>query len=111
MLPVNLPAIINGGDTTTNYQMMPGDRLVVYRDPIVRTTVFLDRLAAPFNSVLNSMLQYSLHREVGQGDQRADQRRDRFDHHDDGNRGDQRRANAQDQQQPGQRRPLISVQV
>ena len=58
-LPVNLPAIINGGDTTTNYQMMPGDRLVVYRDPIVRATVFLDRLASPFNSVLNSMLQYS----------------------------------------------------
>ena len=38
---------------------MPGDRLVVYRDPIVRTTIFLDRLAAPFNSVLNSMLQYA----------------------------------------------------
>jgi polysaccharide biosynthesis/export protein len=58
LLPVNLAAIINDGDPTTNYQMMPGDRLMVYRDPIVRTTVFLDRLAAPFNSVLNSMLQY-----------------------------------------------------
>jgi polysaccharide biosynthesis/export protein len=59
LLPVNLAAIVNAGDSTTNYQLMPGDRLVVYRDPIVRTTVFLDRLAAPFNSVLNSMLQYS----------------------------------------------------
>jgi len=59
ILPVNLAAIINDGDTTTNYQLMPGDRLMVYRDPIVRTTVFLDRLASPFNSVLNSMLQYS----------------------------------------------------
>ncbi len=58
-LPVNLAAIVNAGDPTTNYQLMPGDRLMVYRDPIVRTTVFLDRLAAPFNSVLNSMLQYS----------------------------------------------------
>jgi polysaccharide export outer membrane protein len=58
-LPVNLAAIVNAGDPTTNYQMMPGDRLVVYRDPIVRTTVFLDRLASPFNSVLNSILQYS----------------------------------------------------
>ncbi len=58
-LPVNLAAIINAGDSTTNYQLMPGDRLVVYRDPIVRTTVFLDRLASPFNTVLNSMLQYS----------------------------------------------------
>ena len=59
VLPVNLAAIVNAGDSTTNYQLMPGDRLVVYRDPIVRTTVFLDRIAAPFNTVLNGMLQYS----------------------------------------------------
>ena len=38
---------------------MPGDRLVVYRDPIVRTTIFIDRLAAPFQTVLNSILQYT----------------------------------------------------
>jgi polysaccharide export outer membrane protein len=59
LLPVNLAAIMSGGDSTTNYQIMPGDRLVVYRDPIVRTTVFIDRLAAPFQTVLNSILQYS----------------------------------------------------
>jgi polysaccharide biosynthesis/export protein len=59
VLPVNLPAIINAGDSTTNYQIMPGDRLVVYRDPIVRTTIFLDRIAAPFSTVVNSILQYS----------------------------------------------------
>ena len=58
-LPINLPAIVNAGDPTTNYQLLPGDRIVVFRDPIVRTTIFLDRLAAPFNSVLNSMLQFS----------------------------------------------------
>ena len=58
-LPVNYAAIVNGGDSTTNYQLMPGDRIVVYRDPIVRTTIFIDRLAAPFNSVLNTILQYS----------------------------------------------------
>ena len=58
-LPVNLAAIMSGGDSTTNYQLMPGDRIVVYRDPIVRTTIFIDRLAAPFQTVLNSMLQYS----------------------------------------------------
>jgi polysaccharide export outer membrane protein len=59
VLPVNLAAIISGGDPTTNYQLMPGDRIVIYRDPIVRTTLFIDRLAAPFQTVLNSMLQYS----------------------------------------------------
>jgi polysaccharide export outer membrane protein len=58
-LPVNLAAIVSGGDPTTNYQLMPGDRLVVYRDPIVRTTLFLDRLAAPFQTVVNTILQYS----------------------------------------------------
>src|SRR4051795_5488951 len=58
-LPVNLAAIISGGDPTTNYQLMPGDRIVVYRDPIIRTTIFIDKLAAPFQTVINSMLQYS----------------------------------------------------
>jgi polysaccharide export outer membrane protein len=59
VLPVNLAAIISSGDPTTNYQLMPGDRLVVYRDPIVRTTLFIDRMAAPFQTVINSMMQYS----------------------------------------------------
>jgi len=58
-LRVNYAAIINKGDPTTNYQLMPGDRLVVYRDPIVRTTIFLDRMAAPFNTVVNSILTYA----------------------------------------------------
>jgi polysaccharide export outer membrane protein len=60
ILPVNYAAIVNAGDTTTNYQMMPGDRLVVFRDPIVRTAIFIDRIASPFNSVLNTIFQYSL---------------------------------------------------
>ena len=59
VLPVNLAAITSGGDPTTNYQLMPGDRLIVYRDPIVRLTVFIDRLAAPFQTVLSTMLQES----------------------------------------------------
>lgn len=59
ILPINLAAIIQEGDPTTNYQLMPGDRIYVYRDPIVRGTLFLDRLAAPFNTVLSSILQYS----------------------------------------------------
>lgn len=71
VLPVNIPAIIQEGDTTTNYQLMPGDRLYVYRDPIIRTTIFIDRLAAPFNTVLTSILQYSFTvrsvKSMGQG--------------------------------------------
>jgi polysaccharide export outer membrane protein len=59
ILPVNLAAISNGGDPTTNYQIMPGDRIVVYRDPIVRLTILIDRLAAPFQTVLGTTLQYT----------------------------------------------------
>ncbi len=59
VLPVNYAAIVQAGDTTTNYQLMPGDRLFVYRDPIVRTTIFIDRLAAPFNTVVNTILTYA----------------------------------------------------
>jgi polysaccharide export outer membrane protein len=58
VLPVNYEAIVHAGDATTNYQLLPGDRIVVYRDPIVRATVFIDRLAAPFNSVVQTMLTY-----------------------------------------------------
>jgi polysaccharide export outer membrane protein len=58
VLPVNIAAIVSSGDPTTNYQLMPGDRIMVYRDPIIRTTIFIDRLAAPFQTVVNSMLQY-----------------------------------------------------
>ena len=57
VLPVNLAAITSGGDPTTNYQLMPGDRLIVYRDPIVRFTIFLDRIIAPVQSVMGTTLQ------------------------------------------------------
>jgi polysaccharide biosynthesis/export protein len=58
-LPVNIAAIQQAGDPTTNYQLMPGDRIFVYRDPIVRTTILINRLAAPFNTVVNATLTYA----------------------------------------------------
>ena len=60
VLPINWAAIVNVGDTTTNYQLMPGDRIVVYRDPIVRTSVFLNRLAEPFQVVVNNIFTFAL---------------------------------------------------
>ncbi|HZW34629.1 MAG TPA: polysaccharide biosynthesis/export family protein [Isosphaeraceae bacterium] len=59
LLPVNLAAITSGGDPSTNYQLMPGDRLVVYRDPLIRVTVFLDRLIAPIQTILGTSLQFA----------------------------------------------------
>jgi polysaccharide biosynthesis/export protein len=58
-LPVNLAAITSGGDPSTNYQIMPNDRIIVYRDPIVRFTVFIERLAAPFQTALSTTLQFA----------------------------------------------------
>jgi polysaccharide biosynthesis/export protein len=39
VLPVNLAAITSGGDPTTNYQIMPGDRLIVPRRAEPKTAV------------------------------------------------------------------------
>jgi RNA polymerase sigma factor (sigma-70 family) len=44
-LDVNLDAIIKQGDATTNYQLFPGDRLVVYRDE--KATPEINPLAKP----------------------------------------------------------------
>ena len=32
--PIDYDAIVSKGDTTTNYQLMPGDRVVVFRKPV-----------------------------------------------------------------------------
>ncbi len=60
ILPVNLAAIINAGDPTTNYQLFPNDRIRVYRDPLVRLNILITRLAEPFNVVVNSVLSYAI---------------------------------------------------
>lgn len=59
ILKVDLDAIQNKGDATTNYQIFPGDRLVVGRNDVVKKTIQMDRLAAPLQTVFNSILQES----------------------------------------------------
>ncbi len=61
---MDLEAIREKGDLTANYQLFPGDRLVVGRNDVVKKTVELDRLAAPMQTVLNSMLQESSLRQI-----------------------------------------------
>ena len=51
---------IRKGVATANYQMFPGDRLVVGRNPIVAKTVEVDRAGSLINSLMNSILQYSV---------------------------------------------------
>jgi polysaccharide export outer membrane protein len=65
LLPVNYAAIVNAGDTTTNYQIMPGDRIVVYRDPIVRFTVFIQRLSEPLLISTSAAFQIKYLQNIG----------------------------------------------
>ena len=60
VLPVDWNGIINCGDTTTNYQLMPGDRLVVPATVGYETMVFLENFLAPVNQVLFSVNIYRL---------------------------------------------------
>lgn len=54
---IDLVAIQEKGDTGQNYQLFPGDRLIIGRDEVVKKTVELDRLNAPLQTVVGTMLQ------------------------------------------------------
>jgi protein involved in polysaccharide export with SLBB domain len=56
---VDLHAILEKGDVTSNYQLFPNDRLIIGRNEVVKRTVELDRLSAPIQTVNGSMLQYA----------------------------------------------------
>jgi protein involved in polysaccharide export with SLBB domain len=55
--PVDLEAIQEKGQVATNYQIFPGDRLIVGRNAVVKKTVEIDRLIAPIQSITGMMLQ------------------------------------------------------
>jgi polysaccharide export outer membrane protein len=52
ILPVDWHSITKLGDTRTNYQIMPGDRVYVMAKPIIRTSSFLQQVLAPVEQVL-----------------------------------------------------------
>jgi protein involved in polysaccharide export with SLBB domain len=56
---VDLDAIRDRGDVATNYQIFPGDRVVVGRNEVVKKTIEIDRLSAAIQTVVNSILQES----------------------------------------------------
>jgi protein involved in polysaccharide export with SLBB domain len=55
---VNLEAI-QKGDVTANYQLFPGDRLIVGRNDVVKKTIEMDRLSSAIQDVINSVVQES----------------------------------------------------
>jgi polysaccharide export outer membrane protein len=56
ILPVDWAAITRNADPTTNYQLLPGDRLYVAQDPCVALDLTLARFFAPFERVFGITL-------------------------------------------------------
>src|SRR5207302_6604317 len=56
MLPVDWNALVQGGSTTTNYQIFPGDRLYVRADKWVRFGNGVDKRIWPFERMLGAVL-------------------------------------------------------
>ena len=47
ILPVNWCRITQNGDTTTNYQLLPGDRIYVMANPLVTTDNWVAMILSP----------------------------------------------------------------
>jgi polysaccharide export outer membrane protein len=51
LLPVDWLAVTQRGDTTTNYQILPGDRLFVSEDKLVAFDTKVGKVLAPFERI------------------------------------------------------------
>ena len=56
VLPVDWSAIVKGGATRTNYQVMPGDRIYVEADPLITTDTYLARIISPIERLFGITL-------------------------------------------------------
>jgi polysaccharide export outer membrane protein len=56
ILPVDWCGITQRGDTSTNYQVFPGDRVYVQADRLIATDSFLAKLLAPVERILGVTL-------------------------------------------------------
>lgn len=53
ILPVEWDQVVKGGSTTTNYQLLPGDRVFIADNPWADMTMFITRTISPFERLLN----------------------------------------------------------
>jgi polysaccharide export outer membrane protein len=56
ILPVDWEAVLKGGSTCTNYQLMPGDRIIVDADPLIKLDNWLAKILNPIERVLGVTL-------------------------------------------------------
>ena len=52
ILPVNWEAIARGGETATNYQLLPGDRVYIADDSLIALNGYIDRLVSPIEQLV-----------------------------------------------------------
>jgi protein involved in polysaccharide export with SLBB domain len=67
VLPVDWKAITQAGQTTTNYQLLPGDRIYISSDPFICAYNWLDKLLSPIDRVLNTLLLGAVTQQTFQG--------------------------------------------
>jgi polysaccharide biosynthesis/export protein len=56
VLPINMPALIQGGSPATNYQLMPGDRLYIQSNPLLAFNNRLNQVLMPIERMLGFTL-------------------------------------------------------
>ncbi len=56
ILPINWLAIVQAGDTTTNYQLFPGDRIYVKANPLLAFNNYLGQFLAPIEQLFGATL-------------------------------------------------------
>ena len=56
ILPVDWNAVVGQADTSTNYQLLPGDRVFVAAQPLVRIDTYLGRALAPVERLFGVVL-------------------------------------------------------
>jgi polysaccharide biosynthesis/export protein len=56
ILPVNWEALTQGGNTTTNYQLLPNDRVYVMAEPLITFDTAVARLISPFERMFGFTL-------------------------------------------------------
>lgn len=56
ILPIDWHGLAQRGETATNYQLMPGDRLFIAHDPLVATTNNVGKFVNPFQRMFGGIL-------------------------------------------------------
>jgi len=56
VMPVNWNGIVQCGDCSTNYQLVPGDRVYIFSDPLLRFDTFVAKLLNPWERMFGFTL-------------------------------------------------------